>query len=184
MSSKRADTRDFFSYRARTFNESNLALRSISSSRCGVSQVESASCFPDRAERETHLLVDMEDKDESAEQEDRRSQHNRHPRDPIPRMKVQLLSPRTWVLGPLRLERDYEHLRVGNDALDVDVVLGLVAGRADEEVLDVVVRSAEAKVGVGSSEGEVGRLRELAVCEGAGPRSAAERRGERRRNVH
>lgn len=38
MRPARADTRDF-SYRARTFNESNLALRSISSSRCKYPQI-------------------------------------------------------------------------------------------------------------------------------------------------
>lgn len=140
-----------------------------------VIESKSASRFdPSRADR-AHLLVDMQGEDESAEQEDGSSQYDSDPWDPISRLEVQLLPPRTWVLRTLGLERDDEHLRVGNDALDVDEVLCLVASGADEEILDVVVRSAEAKVGVGSAERQVGRLRELTVC-GREAKSAAERR--------
>lgn len=47
-------------------------------------------------------------------------------------------------------------------------MLGSVFGRADEEVLDVVVGAPEAEVGVGGEEGLVGCLGELADCGGWG----------------
>ena len=73
----------------------------------------------------------------------RRRDHDRErdPRDPLARPQVQLAPP------VFAFQRGVDDdLRVGNDALHVDVVLVRVLRRPHEEVLDVVVRAAEAKI--------------------------------------
>lgn len=62
------------------------------------------------------------------------------PRDPLARPQKQLALP----LALLRRRQD-DHLRVRDHALHVDVVLRRVHRRADEQILDVVVRAAEAE---------------------------------------
>lgn len=104
---------------------------------------------------ETHLLAEVQDDDDDPEAEDGREQDDRHPRDPIPRSKIERLGPPARFVDPSGLVRVDQDLRVGDDPFDVDKVLGLVARRTDKEVLDVVVGASEAAVSVRSREGHV-----------------------------
>ena len=120
--------------------------------------------------RVTHLLTQMQHKHNNRQH--RRRDHHRqgHPRDPLPRPQIQLLPP------PVALERRDDHeLRVRDHAFHVNVVILCVLGRADEEVLDVVVRAAEPEVGVGREEGLVGGLWELADWDSGGQSAVCER---------
>ena len=105
----------------------------------------------------------MQHEHDDAKEHDRRAEDDRDPGNPVARVQVQLAAPAARV-GPaiVGLVRVDDDLRVGDEALDVDEVLGLPPCRADEEVLDVVVRSAEAKVRVRRAKREVRRLRQLA----------------------
>jgi len=116
------------------------------------------------------LFPHMQRDDDGSQADDRDEEDDADPGDPVPRPEEH--HPRPLVRGPpalatrrdARLVRHDEELRVGDEALEIEPVARLVQRRAEEEVLDVVVGAAEAKVRVGRLERQVGRLRELAVC--------------------
>lgn len=74
-------------------------------------------------------------------------------------MEVQLLTPARRIQSPLGLVGIEDDLRVWNEAFDIDEVFGLATRGTYEEVLDVIVRTAESEVGVRRPESKVGRLR-------------------------
>lgn len=112
-----------------------------------------------RQEGGIHLLVKVKDEDDDPQKEDRSSEGYSNPRDPVPRMEVQLLTPARRIQSPLGLVGIEDDLRVGNEAFDIDEVFGLATRGTYEEVLDVIVRTAESEVAVRRPESKVGRLR-------------------------
>ena len=107
----------------------------------------------------THLLVQMKHKYNDSEYEQRRDDGDSDPGYPLSWPQVELLPPHI----ALDWGDDYD-LRIRNDAFHIDVVLISMLGRADEEVLDVVVRPAEAEVDVGGEQGLVCGLGHLSDC--------------------
>lgn len=79
-------------------------------------------------------------------------------------MQIQFPRPASWVCPSFRLIRYDDDLRIWYQSFDADEMLRLMSCRSDEEILDVVVRSTESEVRIGSTESDVRRLRELADC--------------------
>jgi len=102
------------------------------------------------------LLIQMQDEDNHRQDSGRSDDSECHPRDPLTRAQVQLLPPRVAFH-----RRNDDDLRVRNHALHIDEMLGRVFRRANEQVLDVVVRSPEAEVHVRRQQRLVRRLWEL-----------------------
>ncbi len=95
----------------------------------------------------------MQHKHDPSERDHRTHDRQAHPRDPLPRAKVQFLVP--LVLRRARIDHE---LRVGNDHLerrDASV------RRAREQILDVIVRPPETEEHVRRVQRLVRRLREL-----------------------
>ena len=76
-------------------------------------------------------------------------------------MQVEPTRPGAGIGAARRLPGQDDDLAVRDDALDDGEMARLMARRADEERLDVVVRPAEADVRVGRLQAEVRRLRQL-----------------------
>ena len=108
----------------------------------------------------THLLVQMKHKYNDSEDEQRSDDGDSDPGYPLSWPQVELLPPHI----ALDWGDDYD-LRIRNDAFHIDVVLIGMLGRADEEVLDVVVSSAQTKVGIRGQKRLVSCLRELGNCD-------------------
>ena len=101
----------------------------------------------------------MKHKYNDSEDEQRRDDGDSDPGYPLSWPQVELLPPHIaldW--------GDDDDLRVRDDAFHIDVMLVGMFCRPDEEVLDVVVRPAEAEVDVGGEEGLVCGLGHLSDC--------------------
>jgi hypothetical protein len=94
-------------------------------------RVSSERHHPQKGERKTHLLVQMQHKHDPSEGDHRTHDRQADPRDPLSRAEVQFLVP--LVLRRARIDHE---LRVGNDHLK---------RRAREQILDVIVRPPEPK---------------------------------------
>ena len=118
-------------------------------------------------EREPYLFVEVKEKDNDGEEEGGEEDGERYPGDPCSWPQVELAAPGADCCyravaaavvvvsaGRWRVDDDFG---IWDDALHVDEVAGgveagCVEGRADEEVLDVVVRASQSEVGIRGEE--------------------------------
>ena len=110
--------------------------------------------------REAYLLVEMQHKHDNGQYQGSANNRCRDPRNPFSRAQKEFSSPHLSFAG----RRQNDEFGVGDDALQVDIVIHQVDGGPDKKVFNVIVRPSEANEGIRRLKGLVRGLRKLSHC--------------------